>query len=178
MPTVALTKRLQRLRDCCRVMAKIINHLNAPHFATELQSTRDPSKTLERSVDFRLWHIVKPCCHRGHCSIMNIEFADERNFESVFPELEPRAFGGVSHLTYPLRAIFRETDLDHLRQAIFGHLDAIGIVAVQQHHSILRNNVEQTPEAQLDFIEILEDVRVIELDVVYDHEFREVMNKL
>src|SRR6266446_73005 len=120
-------------------MAKIINHLNAPHFATELQSTRDPSKTLERSVDFRLWHIIKPCCHRGHCSIMNIEFADERNFESVFPELEPRAFGRVSDLTDPLRAIFRETDLDHLRQPIFPHRHSTRTTPAQPPQSAPRN---------------------------------------
>src|SRR5207253_5114023 len=42
---------------------------------------------------------------------------------------------------------------------------------------ILRNDIEQTPEAKLDFIEVVEDVSVIELDVVYDQQFRQVMHK-
>jgi hypothetical protein len=32
-------------------------------------------------------------------------------------------------------------------------------------------------KAQLDFIEVLEDIRVIKLDVVYDQQLRQVMNK-
>ena len=52
------------------------------------------------------------------------------------------------------------------------------IVAIQQDHSVLRNNVEQTPETQFDLIEIVEDVGVIELDVVYNHQFRQVVNEL
>jgi hypothetical protein len=77
-----------------------------------------------------------------------------------------------------LRAVFRETDLDHLRQAIFGDLNGIGIVAVDDDHSVLRNDIEQASKAELDFIEIVEDIRVIELNVVHDHELRQVMNEL
>ena len=74
-------------------------------------------------------------------------------------------------------AIFRETDLDHLSQAISGDFHAIVIVAIQEHHAILRNDIEQTAEAELDFVEIAKDVRVIKLDVVHDDQFRQVMNK-
>ena len=65
---------------------------------------------------------------------------------------------------------FREPDFDHLRETILRDFHAIGIVAVQQDHAVLRNDVEQTPEAQLDLIEIFKNVGVIELDVVYDQQ--------
>ncbi len=74
-------------------------------------------------------------------------------------------------------AILREPHLNHLCKTIFCHFDAIWIVAVDQHHAIPGNDVEQTPETQLDFIEVVEDVRMIELDVVYDQQLRQVMNK-
>ena len=77
-----------------------------------------------------------------------------------------------------MRAVFRETDLDYLRQAIFGDLNGIRIIAVHDDHAALRNDIQQAPKAELDLIEIVEDIRVIELDVVHDHEFRQVMNEL
>ena len=137
-----MTKRLQRVRDCCGVVPEIVNHLHAPRFTTKLQPPRNTGKTLECGVDFQLWHIVEPRGHRSHRSIAHIEFADERNFESFFPELEPGALRRVSDLPDSLRAIFGEADLDHLRQAIFGDFYALGIITIQEHHSILRNDIE------------------------------------
>src|SRR4029077_1219554 len=98
-----MAQRLQRLRDRSGMMAKVVNHLYPPRFAAELQPPRNPGKTLERAVDFRLWHIVKPCCHRCHRCIVDIEFAKERNFESVFPERELGAFSRVCDVTNSLR---------------------------------------------------------------------------
>src|SRR5213079_2403406 len=149
------------------MVAEIVNHLHAPRFAAKLQPPRNPLKTLECSVDFRLRHIVKSRRHRRHRRIVDIEFANEGNFESVFRELELGTLSRVSDVTDSLGTILREADLDYLRQAIFGDFHTIGIVAIQEHHSILRNDIEKSPETELDFVEILKDVRVIELDVVY-----------
>src|SRR5206468_11458366 len=168
---------LQCVRDRCGMVAKIVNHLYAPHFASNFQSPRNTGKTLQRAVDFGGRHVIKARSHHSHRSIVDIEFADQRNFESFFSKLEPRARGRISDVPDSLRAIFGEADLDHLRQAILCDLDAIWIIAIQKHHSILRNDVEQTPKAELDFIEILEDVRMIKLDVVYDQQFRQIMNE-
>src|SRR5947209_18285389 len=74
--------------------------------------------------------------------------------------------------------ILRESDVDRLCRTIFREIHAIGVGAVQHHHAILKNDSEQTPKAKLDFIEIVEDVGMIKLDIVYDHRFRQVMNKL
>src|SRR5207302_1813106 len=53
----------------------------------------------------------------------------------------------------------------------------VPVVAIQNDHAVLRNDVKQPPKAELDFFEIVEDVRMIKLDVVYDHQFRQVMNE-
>src|SRR5207249_11482995 len=159
------------------MVAEIVNHLHAVRFATKLQPPRNPSKTLECTVDFRLWHIIKPRRHGSHRCIVDIEFANERDFKSVFAKFEPGTFSRISDVPDSLGAILREANLDHLRQAILCNLDAIGIVAIHEHHSILRNDIEQAPEAELDFVEIFKDVCVIEFDVVYDHQLRQVMNE-
>ena len=59
-----------------------------------------------------------------------------------------------------------------MSQTIFRDFDAVVIVAVDQDHPILRNDVEQSAKAELDLVEIPEDIGVIELDVVYDHQLR------
>ena len=156
-------------------MAKIVNHFHTARFATDFLPPRDAGKTLERRVDLSLRHVIKSRRYRRHRSVAHIEFADERNFESLFPKLEPRAFSRVSDVSNSLGAIVRKADLNQLRETILCDFYAIGIIAIHQHHAILRNYIEQTPEAELDFIEVVKDVRVIELDVVYDQQFRQIM---
>src|SRR4029077_19276813 len=136
-----------------------------------------PGKSLKRAVDFGLRHIVKPRRHRRHRSVVHIKFAYERNLEHLISKLESGTFSRRGDITDSLRAILRETNLNHLCKAILCHLDAIGIVAIHQHHAVSRNDIEQTPKAELDFIEVVEDIRVIKLDVVYDQQLRQVMNK-
>src|SRR4029077_5561441 len=104
-------------------------------------------------------------------------FTYEGNLESLVSKLESGTFSRGGDITDSLRAIFRETDFNHLCKTIFCDLDAIGIVAIYQHHAVPRNDVKQTPEAELDFIEVVEDIRMIKLDVVYDQQLRQVMNK-
>jgi len=64
-----------------------------------------------------------------------------------------------------------------LGKTIFGNLHAVWIIAIQQHHAVLRYDVEQTAEAQFDLREIVKDVGMIELDVVHDQQFGQVVNE-
>ena len=41
----------------------------------------------------------------------------------------------------------------------------------------MRHDVEQPPEAELDLIEVVEDVGMIELDVVHDQKLRQVVDE-
>ena len=173
-----MTERLQRVSDCRRMMAEIVNHFHAPRFPTDFLPPRDTGKSLKRTIDFRLRHIIKSRCDRRHRRIAHVEFANERNFESFLPKLESRASSRVTDVADSLGAILRETHLNHLGKAILCHFHAVGIVSIQHYHPVLRNDIEQTPEGELDFIEVVEDVRMIELDVVHNQKFRQVMNKL
>src|SRR5262249_28104994 len=109
---------------------------------------------------------------------MNIEFANKRNFENVVAKFESRCAGRIRNVSNSLRAVLRETHLDHLRQAILGNLNAVRIIAVHDDHSVLRNDIQQASKAELDLIDIVEDIRVIELNVVHDHQFRQVRDQL
>ncbi len=75
-------------------------------------------------------------------------------------------------------AFGEKTDLHELRAAMLGDVDAVLVVAVDQHHAILRHDVEQAAEAQLDGVEIGKDIGVVELDVVHHDEFRQVVEEL
>src|SRR6266567_2132615 len=90
------------------MVAEVVNHLHAPCFATKLQPPRNPGKTLECTLDFRRWHIVKPRRHRCHRSIVDIESANERNFKSVFSELEPGTFRRVNDIADSLPQFFEK----------------------------------------------------------------------
>ena len=86
---ISVTESLQRVRDRGGMMTKIVNHLNATRFAAKLLPARDPGETLECAGDCRRGHIVKSRRRRRHCGVVNVEFADKRNFENVVAEFEP-----------------------------------------------------------------------------------------
>ena len=158
-------------------MTEIVDHLHPPGLPAEFLPPGDPGKSLKGVVDFCLRHIVKPRCHRSHRSVVHIKFAYERNLERLISKLKSGTFSRGGNITDSLRAILRETHFNHLCKTISCDLNAISIVAIHQHHAVARNDVEQTPKAELDLIEVVEDIRVIKLDVVYDQQLRQVMNK-
>ena len=151
------------------MMAEVIDHFHAARFAAHFLPPRDSPKALQRILDLRFRHIVEASRGRGHRRIAHIELADQRNFVNVIAQFETRATGRIRNVADPLRTVLRKTDLDHLRQTILCDLDTVVIVAINQDHSVLRNDVEQPLKAELDLVEVLENVGVIELDVVYDH---------
>jgi hypothetical protein len=65
------------------MMPEIVNHFNAASFAAKLLPARNPRETIECAGDFCRRHIIKARRRRRHCGVMNIEFANKRNFENV-----------------------------------------------------------------------------------------------
>ncbi len=57
-------------------------------------------------------------------------------------------------------------------------LDAVGVVAVEQDHPVLRDEIDEAPEAHLDLLQVAEDIGVVELDVVQDEQLGQVMQEL
>ena len=57
------------------------------------------------------------------------------------------------------------------------HVQAVGIVRIDQRQAVAGNDLGQAAEAQLDFLQGIVNVRVVELNVVDDHQFRQVMQE-
>ena len=88
LSTKAMTERLQCLSDCSGMMPEIVDHFHAASFAAKLLPARNAQETVERAGDFCRRHIIKARRGRGHCGVMYIKFANERNFENVVAEPE------------------------------------------------------------------------------------------
>src|SRR5438067_7457215 len=105
----AMTKRVQGVSDCRRMMSKVINHFHAARFAADLLSPRDARKSLERIVDLCFRHFIKPRRCRRHRRVAHIEFADQRDLERLVTELESRGGRRERNVANALRAILRQT---------------------------------------------------------------------
>src|SRR6266550_7905050 len=160
------------------MMAEIINNCDAPRFPAYLLSPRDSGEAFQSRANFGIEHPVEAGGRHRHGCIANIELTDQRDLERFVAQRESRTFVGVGDIPNSLRRIFGKTDLHDRGKAISRYLHAIWIIAVQQDHSVLRNDVEQAAEAQLDFVETAKNIGVIELNVIYDDQFRQVVNEL
>ena len=109
------------------------------------------------------------CSHRG---VAYVEIPRERDEKSLPEKLEAGAFWFVDDFADLVPAIFREADLHNRCWTFLGGIDAIGIIPVEQDHALGWHNVQHSAEAGFDFVEVAVDVRMVELDVVYNDEFR------
>ncbi len=57
-------------------------------------------------------------------------------------------------------------------------IEAILIIAVEEHETVFRNEADHVPEGAFDRLEVVEDIGVIELDIVHDRNFGEVVDEL
>src|SRR4030095_10779306 len=96
------------------------------------------------------------------------------NLDDLLAKLESCGSGRVGYVSNSLGAVLREADFNHWCLAISCNFHAIRIVTIEQYHAVLRNDIKQSPETELDFSEIVEDVGVIEFDIIYDQQFRQV----
>ena len=171
----------QRLPDRGRMMPEIVDHFYAARFAAHFLPPRDALKTLERLADLLERNAVETRRGNRHGGVAHVELAHERQLEFIVAQRKSGTIRRVGHVRNFPRAIWRHPhflDLRHQGLHLPRDVDAIRVVAVQQDHPVLRHDVEQPPEAKLDLIEVVEDIRVIELDVVHDQQFRQVMDEL
>ena len=74
-------------------------------------------------------------------------------------------------------AIFREAHLHNRCRTFLGGIEAVWIVTVEQNHALGWHNVQHSAETGLDLVEVAVDVCMVELDVVHDDEFRQVVDE-
>ena len=84
----------------------------------------------------------------------------------------------VTRIANLVARVFREANFNDRRRTLSSHLHAIGIVRVQQDHPLGGDDVKQPAKAGLDLLEVAINVGVIELDIVYDHQFGKIVQNL
>ena len=113
----------------------------------------------------------------SHGGVADIELAYHGQLEFGIEQFEPTGVSGVLDGLDSAAAVWGEADFHDCRPAVFGDIATVCIVAVDQHHALGGDHIQQSAEAEFDFVQIAEDVSVIELEVVYDDQFREVMEE-
>ena len=85
-----MPQRLQRLRNGSRMVAEVINNLNAACFSAHLLSSGDAGKALQSRANFSIWHSVETRRGRSHGCIAHVELTDQRYLERLVAEFESR----------------------------------------------------------------------------------------
>jgi hypothetical protein len=99
------------------------------------------------------------------------------HFKSVAVDLERRAFRRHCRDLDAEVAGRPQTDRFQRRGALGAQREAVRVVAIDEHQAVARHGVQEALEGEQDLVEILEDVRVIELDVVHDRALRQVVQE-
>src|SRR4029077_19203970 len=98
-----MAQRFQGIGDRSGMVTKIVDYFYAPRFTAKFLPPRNSGKTLERAVDFCLWHIIKPRRDRRHRSVAHIELAHQRNFKRLISKLKSGTFSRTGDISDSLR---------------------------------------------------------------------------
>src|SRR5437868_5409882 len=109
---------------------------------------------------------------------MHIEFSNQRHLEFLLTQGEARSVRRIGSIANLLGTIRRKTDFQNLGETIASDLYTARVIAIQEDHSILGHDIKQPPETEFDLVEVPEDIRMVEFDIIYDHQLRQIMNKL
>jgi hypothetical protein len=83
-----------------------------------------------------------------------------------------------AHVLNPHRGILRKADLENRRETLLHHRERVGVVGVHQHHAVARDDPHQVRERFLDGRQVVENIGVVELEIVDDDEFGQVVEEL
>ena len=73
--------------------------------------------------------------------------------------------------------VFLETDSENLAERLRHHFRAVRVIGIDENRSSARHNIHQTPEAELDFVEVWKDIGVVKLDIIDDDGLGKVMKE-
>ena len=178
MVWITIAQGGQGLRHGSWMMAEIIDYLYAARFATNFLTPGDAFKRLESVANGIPGNAIKLRCRNCHGGVANVELANERYLELLLSQSESRPTSGIGDITNLRRAINSETHFNNLGQALVGNFATVGIVTVQQDHSVLRHDAQEMTKTAFDLVEIVKNIGMIELNIVHDHELGQVMNEL
>ena len=173
-----LGEALQGLADRGRVMAEVVDDRNAADDTADFLTALDTAELHQGLPDDGGRDAVEMSRGDSHGGVADIELPRHRDLKLLPEDLEPTTPVLLPGMEDPVAGILREPDFHDRGMAVARDIDAVRIVRVHQHHALRRDDIQEPPEAELDLVEILEDVRMVELDVVHHHQFRQVVEEL
>jgi hypothetical protein len=88
------------------------------------------------------------------------------------------AFPVDAHILNPHGGVLGKADLEDRRGALLHHRERVGVVGVDQHHAVARDDPHQVRERFLDRRQVVENIGVVELEIVDDDQLGQVMEEL
>ena len=161
------------------MMSEIVIHGDAVGFAAQLQTTAGVDKAAQRVRGIRRQYPDVTRRGNGHQAVMHIMFADQRplHLADLFAVKQhfPLRGVGVQLLRLPVALLAHQLLL--APAAHRHHLLQVDVVLRQDNFAFARHDAHQMVELLLNRLQVVKDIRVVELKVVEDQRPRAVVNK-
>ena len=174
---VALAQAAQRLANRGGVMTEVVNDRHAILFTALLLAAADATEALQAVANLRVAQSAEAAGADAHGGVAGVEFTDHRHLKGVAIQREGRALRRGASDDDAEVAGGAQTDRFERSGAFCTQREAVRVVAIDEHQAVARHGVEEALKAQQDGIEIVKNVRVIELDVVHDGALRQVVEE-
>ena len=83
----------------------------------------------------------------SHCRVAEIMLARHRQFEFLTKQFKATASIPLPRMENTVAGILGEADLDDRCRARLGHINAVLIISIDEHHPFTGNDIEQAAEA-------------------------------
>ena len=160
------------------MMAEIVDHRHAVPRAALLLAAADAAKAHQTRADLVIAQPGESGCRHAHRGIAGIELPHHRHLKRVAIDRKHRALGRGRRDLNAKVAGWSQADGLQRRRALFAQGKTVRIVAIDEHQPVARHQIQEAPERQQNGVQVVKDVRMIELDIVHDRALRQVVEKL
>ena len=175
---VTQAQRLERLANGRGMMAKIINHRHAARDALHFQPALDALEGVESTLDlFVRQTAVFRRADDGE-RVADIQLTDHVQVELEAGNLKCCRRRAEAQIETLHGIAFDEAEALHRTVRDVQQLSEVRIVAIAEQQAVARHEADEVAERFLHRVEIVEDVRVVEFQIVDDGDLRLVMDEL
>ena len=160
------------------MMGEVIDHRHTTNFSTFLLAASNPFKTHKALADLIRRKSGKARRAHRHRSISHIEFTYHGHFVTLAINRKATPALEILHFDNSKITILTESHFFNRTRRINRCRETVFIITIDQRQTIPGNDLQQTLKGQNNLIEVIVDIRVIELDVVHHDKLRQVMQKL
>ena len=160
------------------MVREVVDDLDTVFLALELLSPRDAAEGDQALADLVRSESAEARRRCGHRRVADIEFAGHRHGVAFASEDERTTRLVVFYAGDAEGVFLAEANGRHRTGRFLRYVEAVFLIAVHEGHAVARDDVEEAFEAQLDLLDVVVDIRVVELDVVHHHAFGQVVEEL